>query len=208
MVTQSKQNNFATTLFGKTRRAILTLLYGHADEAFYLRQIVRTTGIGLGPVQRELKQLTDAGVIRRSVEGRQVYYQVNPDLPVFNELKSLATWIGQNQPQIITSNKSVPTVAERFPLPRHRLTEFCRKHHIKKLSLFGSVLREDFRPDSDVDVLVEFEEGHVPGFGIVGVEDELSRLVGRKVDLRTPNGLSRYFREDVLREAKVFYGAT
>ncbi|MDO8635980.1 MAG: nucleotidyltransferase family protein [Dehalococcoidia bacterium] len=88
-----------------------------------------------------------------------------------------------------------------------QLTAFCRKHYIKKLSLFGSVLREDFRPDSDVDVLVEFEEGHVPGFGIVGIENELGRLVGRKVDLRTPNGLSRYFREEVIREAKVCYGA-
>lgn len=207
MVTQTKQNDFTTTLFGKTRRAILTLLYGHPDKTFYLRQIARTTGIGLGPVQRELKQLTDAGIVRRSVVGRQAYHQANPDLPIFNELKSLATWIIKNQSQITISNKGMFTVTERFPLSRRRLAEFCHKHHIKKLSLFGSVLREDFRPDSDVDVLVEFEEGHVPGFGIVGVEDELARLVGRKVDLRTPSELSRYFRAEVIREAKVCYGA-
>jgi predicted nucleotidyltransferase len=76
-----------------------------------------------------------------------------------------------------------------------------------KLSLFGSVLREDFRPDSDVDVLVEFEEGHTPGFfGLARMEEELSKLLGgRKVDLRTPQDLSRYFREEVLASAAVQY---
>ncbi|MFH1087533.1 MAG: nucleotidyltransferase family protein [Chloroflexota bacterium] len=92
-------------------------------------------------------------------------------------------------------------------MPEDRLTEFCRKHHVRKLSLFGSVLREDFRPESDIDVLVEFEPGHVPGFGIVDMEDELSQLVGRKVDLRTANDLSKYFREQVVREAIVRYAA-
>jgi len=69
------------------------------------------------------------------------------------------------------------------------MKEFCRKHHIRKLSLFGSVLREDFRPDSDVDVLVEFEPGKTPGFAFVDVQDELSELLGRKVDLHTPGFL-------------------
>jgi len=92
-------------------------------------------------------------------------------------------------------------------LPRDRLDEFCRRNHIAKLSLFGSVLREDFRPDSDVDVLVEFEEGHTPGFlGLARMEEELSEMLGgRKVDLRTPQDLSRYFREEVLDAAVVQY---
>jgi predicted nucleotidyltransferase len=91
--------------------------------------------------------------------------------------------------------------------PKDELAEFCRRNHIAKLSLFGSVLREDFRPDSDVDVLVEFEEGHVPGFfGLARMEEELSALLGgRKVDLRTPQDLSRYFREEVLASAAVQY---
>ncbi len=207
MVTKKSTTDFIPTLFGKTRLAILSLLYRHAGEAFYLRQIVRTTNIGLGPVQRELKQLTDTGIIHRTVQGHYVYYQANPDLPIFGELKSLVARIAQNQPPPATSNKGMHRVSERFPVSKRQLTAFCRKNHIKKLSLFGSVLRDDFRPDSDIDVLVEFEEGHVPGFGIVGIENELGRLVGRKVDLRTPNGLSRYFREEVIREAKVCYGA-
>ncbi len=91
--------------------------------------------------------------------------------------------------------------------PRHQLAEFCRRHQIQTLSLFGSVLREDFRPDSDIDVLVEFEDGHVPGLlGIARMERELSEILGgRKVDLRTPEDLSRYFRQEVLAKAEVQY---
>jgi predicted nucleotidyltransferase len=92
-------------------------------------------------------------------------------------------------------------------VPRHQLAEFCRRHQIQTLSLFGSVLREDFRPDSDIDVLVEFEDGHVPGLlGIARMERELSEILGgRKVDLRTPEDLSRYFRQEVLAKAEVQY---
>jgi len=91
-------------------------------------------------------------------------------------------------------------------LPKDQLTAFCRQNHVAKLSLFGSVLREDFGPDSDVDVLVEFEEGHVPGMiGLARMENELSALFGRRVDLRTPQDLSRYFRDEVLRSAAVQY---
>lgn len=89
MGTASKNANVAGTLFGKTRLAILTLLYGHADEVFYLRQIVRMTGAGLGAAQRELKQLTEAGIIRRIEYSRQVDYQANQKCPVFEELKKL-----------------------------------------------------------------------------------------------------------------------
>ncbi|MFL6230551.1 MAG: nucleotidyltransferase family protein [Pyrinomonadaceae bacterium] len=88
------------------------------------------------------------------------------------------------------------------------IADFCRRYHIRKLSFFGSVLREDFRPDSDVDVLVEFEPEHVPGlFALAGMERELSSLLGnRKVDLRTPQDLSPYFRDEVVASAEVQYG--
>lgn len=87
------------------------------------------------------------------------------------------------------------------------IAEFCQENHIRRLALFGSVLRDDFHPESDVDVLVDFEPTHVPGlFGIARMERELSVIFGgRKVDLRTAEDLSRYFREDVLREAEVQY---
>jgi len=88
-----------------------------------------------------------------------------------------------------------------------RIADFCRRHHIRKLAFFGSVLRKDFTADSDVDVLVEFDPEHVPGlFRLTGMELELSEILGgRKVDLNTPNCLSRYFRDQVAREAQVQY---
>lgn len=94
----------------------------------------------------------------------------------------------------------------KINIPHNRIDEFCKKHHIRKLALFGSVLRDDFRPDSDVDVLVEFEEGHVPGYiRLAGMEIELGEILGRKVDMNTPNCLSRYFRDEVIASAEVEY---
>src|SRR5690349_7019630 len=91
-------------------------------------------------------------------------------------------------------------------LPREQIEAFCVRHHIRKLSLFGSVLTPRFRPSSDVDVLVEFDEDHIPGyFGLSGMELELSDLLGRKVDLRMPEEISRYFRGEVLASAAVQY---
>lgn len=94
-------------------------------------------------------------------------------------------------------------------LPQERIAEFCRSHHIRRLALFGSVLRDDFEPDSDVDILVEFEHGHVVGMlKMAGLELELTEIVGRKVDLRTPAEISRYIRDEVLRTSQVQYPPT
>lgn len=92
-------------------------------------------------------------------------------------------------------------------IDQERLVAFCRRHHIRRLALFGSVLRADFRSDSDIDVLVEFDPAHIPGlFDVARMERELSALFGgRRVDLRTAEDLSRYFRDDVLQEAEVQY---
>lgn len=93
------------------------------------------------------------------------------------------------------------------PVDRDRIAAFCRKHGIRRLAFFGSVLGPNFGPDSDIDVLVEFETASTPSlFGIVRMERELSQILGgRKVDLRTPEDLSRYFRKDVLEQAEVQY---
>jgi predicted nucleotidyltransferase len=92
-------------------------------------------------------------------------------------------------------------------IPKEEIAGFCRKHYIRKLAFFGSVLREDFRPESDIDVLVEFEPGHVPGLAFFSMEGELSRILGHKVELHTPQFLSRYFRARVMAEARVHYVA-
>jgi hypothetical protein len=93
----------------------------------------------------------------------------------------------------------------RIPIDLDKIADFCRRHHIRRLSLFGSVLRDDFGPDSDVDVLVEFEPGHTPGLAFFSMEEELSQIIGRKVDLNTSGFLSPYFRDKIERESEVQY---
>ena len=98
-------------------------------------------------------------------------------------------------------------MSPRLTIDLERISEFCCRHHIRRLALFGSVLRADFGPTSDVDVLVEFEPDHVPGLAFFTMQQELSTLIGRPVDLNTPGFLSRYFRETVLNEAEPLYVA-
>ena len=98
-------------------------------------------------------------------------------------------------------------MSPRIPIASEAVIDFCRRHHIRRLALFGSVLRDDFRPDSDVDVLVEFEPGHTPGLDFFDMQDELAGILHHAVDLNTPNFLSPYFRDRVMAEAEVLYDA-
>ncbi len=98
-------------------------------------------------------------------------------------------------------------MSAHIKIDRAKVAEFCRVNRIQRLSLFGSVLRDDFGPESDIDVLVEFQLGHTPGLAFFRMQDELTDLLGRKVDLNTPGFLSRYFRAEVLAEAEVVYAA-
>ena len=98
-------------------------------------------------------------------------------------------------------------VYHNVEIPLDQIADFCRWHRIRRLALFGSVLRDDFRPESDIDVLVEFEPRAAPGLGFFSIQRELSAMLGYKVDLNTPAELSRYFRDEVLREAQDLYAA-
>ncbi|MBN1287480.1 MAG: nucleotidyltransferase family protein [Anaerolineae bacterium] len=103
-------------------------------------------------------------------------------------------------------SETTTQASKNITIPKDAIAGFCKRHHIRKLALFGSVLRDDFTPESDVDVLVEFEPGHTVGLiTFAGMEIELSEIIGRKVDLRTPASLSRYFRQDVLNVAETQY---
>lgn len=179
-------------LFGKTktRRAILSLLYGHADESYYLRQIVRMTRFGLGPIQRELKQLTDVGIIRRSESGHQVYYQANLNSPVFKELKSLITkTIGMAD----TIHNTLVPLADR----------------INFAFIYGSIARGREKPQSDIDLLVV---GNVSFSEVVralrGAQDTLGREINPTVypaeEFRTRVAEGHYFIKDVLSGEKIF----
>jgi predicted nucleotidyltransferase len=92
-------------------------------------------------------------------------------------------------------------------IPHDEIAAFCRLHHIRRLALFGSVLRDDFTPESDVDVLVEFEPGHTPGLAFFTMHEELAGIIGRPVDLNTPGFLGRAIRDEVLSEARNLYVA-
>lgn len=105
MSTRYEINKLGTTLFGKTRRAVLALLYSHPDESFYLRQLARMAGVGMGSLQRELKQLAEAGIIIRNEVGRQAFFKANPDCPLYSELKSL---VHKTLGEIILKNEFCP----------------------------------------------------------------------------------------------------
>jgi predicted nucleotidyltransferase len=93
-------------------------------------------------------------------------------------------------------------------ISKEDLAAFCRRNHIRRIAIFGSALRGELRSDSDIDLLVEFEQNHVPGLiGLAGMEIELTGMIGRKVDMRTPRDLSRYFRDEVIRISEVQYEA-
>ena len=192
------------TLFGsKLRASVLGRLFARPDERYYVRQLAVLTGEDSTNVSRELARLENAGILVATVEGKQKYYQANRKSPVFKEIRGLMTHI----PSAETLRQPALTglLSRRLKINKPALTGFCRQHHIQRLSLFGSVLRPDFKPESDIDVLVEFQPGKTPGFlKLAGMEEELSILIGgRKVDLRTPRDLSPHFRERVLKEAKV-----
>jgi predicted nucleotidyltransferase len=190
MITIEKSANKTLNLFGKARRAILSLLFGHVDEEFYLRQIVRTTGFGLGPIQRELRQLAEAGIIRRAVRGRQVYFQANPDSPIFFELKSL----------IIKTAGIADTL-------RAALAPIAGKLNIA--FIYGSIARGEEGPRSDVDLLVI---GDIAFADVVVNLQAAQKLVGREVnptvyppdEFKAKMRANHHFLTSVLKEPKIY----
>ena len=121
---------------------------------------------------------------------------------VYHSAGSVTTGSDQRQPRYSPMTRALP-----FPVDATRIAEFCRRHGIVRLSVFGSALRPDFGPSSDVDVLVEFAPGRTPGLAFFSMQDELSGLFGRPVDLQTPGFLSRYFRDRVRADALPLYAA-
>jgi predicted nucleotidyltransferase len=130
-------SSIASALFGQTRRKVLALLFGHPEESFYLREIVRAVGGGTGAVQRELEQLTSAGLILRKADGRQIYFTANPDSPVFEEVRSLVTkTIGVHE------------------VIRLALADFAERRLILSAFIYGSAATGKDRPESDVDLMI------------------------------------------------------
>jgi len=130
-------SSIANALFGQTRRKVLGLLFGHPEASFYLRKIVRVVGGGTGAVQRELEQLTGAGLILRKADGRQIYFTANPDSPVFEEVRGLVTkTIGVHE------------------VIRLALADFVERRLILSAFIYGSAATGKDRSESDVDLMV------------------------------------------------------
>jgi len=142
----------------------------------------------------------DASILDSGFSNLTVYF-VFGTIKHKNTAKDLPVAIGVQQTRGRPMNQRI-----QIDIPRTEIADFCKRHHITKLAFFGSVLREDFHRQSDIDVLVEFETNRVPGLiRLAGMEIELSETLGQKVDLRTPEDLSRYFRQEVVESAEVIY---
>jgi predicted nucleotidyltransferase len=153
-------DKLGATLFGKTRRAVLALLYSHPDESFYLRQIARVTGAGMGSLQRELKQLSEAGIIRRSEIGRQAFFKANADCPVFSELRNLI---------IKTFGVADVLRAALSPLAGDIQVAF----------IFGSMAGGEFKQGSDLDVMVI---GHTAFAEVVAALSPVQEALAREIN--------------------------
>jgi len=183
-----------SALFGKTRRAVLTLLFTSPDRAFYLNEIVREVGLGVGTVQRELRVLTRAGLIRRTVQGKQVFFQANPDCPVFAELRALAE-----------KTMGAPVVLQRLLSPW--------AERIEVAFIYGLLARGDAVGASDVDLLVV---GDVPSLELAAIVGQAAGKLCREVNpvVFPPEEFQErirgggHFLTTVIREPKIFlFGA-
>jgi predicted nucleotidyltransferase len=182
------------SLFGHTRSALLAILYGHADQSFYLRQLARTVGAGHGALQRELKHLTDMGLIARTVQGNQILYRANSQSPIFSEIKSL-----------ITKTVGIHDVI------RSALVSLGPE--IQIAFVYGSVARQNERANSDVDLMVL---GSAPFSDIVSALGPAQRVLRREInptvfpvsEFRSKLAARNHFLRSVMKEKRLFVMGT
>ena len=180
-------------LFGQTRSALLAMLYGHADQSFYLRQLVRAVGAGNGALQRELKHLTEMGLIVRTAQGNQVLYRANSQSPIFSEIKSLIS----------------KTVGIHDVIDVIRLALASLGTEIQIAFVYGSVARQKERADSDVDLMVL---GDAPFSDVVSALSPAQKALGREInptvfpvsEFRSKLVAGNHFLRSVMREKRLF----
>jgi predicted nucleotidyltransferase len=203
-------------LFSKTQRGVLGLLFGNPDRSFYTNEIMRHVRAGIGAVQRELERLVSAGLLTVSRMGNQKHYQANRESAIFDEIAAIVskTMDAAAGVQGLAARESrapysLGPQARGFHVPKGRLTAICRRHRVKRLGVFGSAARGDLTESSDLDLLVEFEKGAETSlFDMVHLQEDLSHLFGRKVDLATPAILENpYRRQAVLKDLREIYAA-
>lgn len=190
MGTTGVKDSLSLVLFGKTRRAVLALLFSHPEKSFYLREVVRAAGVGQGAVQRELQRLSQAGIVLRSTRGQQVHFQANTDCPVFSELRG-----------IILKTAGVADVL------REALNPLAGR--IRFAFIYGSVARGEPRQGSDVDLCVVGEATFAEVVAVLGVsEEKLKREVNPTVyplaEFECKLAAGHHFLVSVVRGPKLF----
>jgi len=218
-------------LFTAYRRQVLGLLLLRPDDSLHVREISRLTGVPAGSLHRELRTLTEAGLLLREPAGNQVRYRANRAAPLYPELAEIfrkaagfsekptkapaAQRRSKTEPVARTLHSpraeySVQLVTGKLVPPLAKLKRLCRKYGIARLALFGSAARGEMTPDSDIDLLVEFSPGSkVSLFDIPAMQEAFSAVFGgRKVDIATPEILENpYRRKTIMRDARVLYAA-
>ncbi len=210
--TEAAREGLANLLFGAYRHRVLSLLYLRPGDRLHVRMIARLTGVPAGSLHRELRQLAEAGLLVAERSGNQVLYSANEASPVFHELSSMLDKTA-GAPPTLQEHAAEYTVEPSGRLPEidHKvLATLCRKYGVKKLSLFGSAARNELRPDSDVDLMVEFKpRSRTTSFDLIDMQEKLSPLFGnRRVELTSPEILENpYRRRTIERDVKTLYAA-
>ena len=200
MGTINKRDGLGDALFSKTQQLVLGLLFGNSQRSYYVKEVMRLACIGIGTVHRELEKLAEAGLLTVKKIGNQKHYQANPEAPIFDELRGivLKTFgvVKGVHKNMSPNDKNVVTISGDLTVSRVALMELIHRYHICRLVLFGSAAHGKLGPQSDIDLLVEFEQGTGPSIGgIVTIQKAFSELFrGLKVDLTTPSILNNPYR--------------
>ena len=191
----------ASILFKDYRQKVLGLLILHPESEYHVREIARLTNTVAGTLHRELKQLADVGILNKQKKGNQVLYKANIDCPIFNELASIIRVTHSEAQSRIIDNQStkVSKMDKLVENNREKILSIARKNGISNVRVFGSMARNDANENSDLDLLVELDEGK-SGFALGGFLEDVTNLVQRKVDVVTEKSLYPAIRDKVLNE--------
>lgn len=192
-------SKLAELLFRDYRRRVLGLLLLHPDRHYHVREIARLTGTVAGTLHKELTRLAEAGVLMKKAVGNQVQYRANTECPVYEELsRMLQKLTGQVMAESKGQQTEMSNIVEQY---RDQILTLARENGVRNVRVFGSMARNEARPDSDLDLLVDIEKGK-SGLALGGFLADVSELVHRKVDVVTEKSLHPRIRDKVLHEAR------
>jgi len=208
-----KPSALSDALFSRAQRRVLGLLFGQSERSFYANEIVRAARAGVGAVQRELEALAAAGLVTVSRLGNQKHYQANRGSPIFDELKSIVAKVLSPGPaapvlQQPRAQYAVGAKAAKLRIPKKEIAALCRKYGVKKLSLFGSAARGEMNPQSDVDLMLEFDPSSKTSlWDYPAMQEDFSALFDhRRVEFASPEILRNPFRrKTILPDLKTLY---